>query len=65
MTYEEFLQTLSKPARGALEFEIIDSFEKLANLTEKQVLAIHGIGPKSLPTMRAALEKENLQFKQK
>lgn len=64
MTYEEFLQQLSKPARNALLHNGIQSFEQLAELTEKQVLAIHGIGPKSLPMMKAALSQANQAFKQ-
>lgn len=62
MTYEEFLQKLSRPARNALLYEGIDSFDKLANLSEKQVLSIHGIGPKSLPTMREVLTQMNKSF---
>jgi len=64
MTYEEFLQKLSNPARNALLYEKIDSFDKLASLTEKQVLAIHGVGPKSLPTMKDALNQNNRTFNQ-
>jgi len=64
ITYEEFLQKLSNPARIALLHENIDSFDKLASLTEKQVLAIHGVGPKSLPTMTDVLNQNNRIFNQ-
>ncbi|MGX7196837.1 hypothetical protein [Enterococcus olivae] len=62
-TYEAFLDRLSKPSRSALLFESIDSFQKLATYTEKEILAIHGIGPKSLPIMKEALLENHLTFK--
>ncbi len=61
-SYEQFLDTLSRPARSALLFAEIDSFEKLAAHSEKQILALHGIGPKSMPVMRSALAKKELHF---
>jgi len=36
---------------------------ELAKYTEKDVLKIHGIGPASIPMMRASLEEEGLSFK--
>lgn len=64
MTFEQFLATLSKPASRALPHYGIDSFEKLAALTEKEVLAFHGIGPASLPRFKEALSTKGLAFKQ-
>lgn len=58
-----FLSKLSSPARNALFHEGIDSLQKLSNLTEKEILKIHGIGPASLPIMRASLEEEGLSFR--
>lgn len=49
MTFEEFFSRLAKPAKRALESEGIDRAEKLASLTKKELLSIHGFGPKSLP----------------
>lgn len=62
MTYDTFLTQLSKPASRALLYHDITSFERLAALTEKQVLSLHGIGPASLPTMRKALAEVQLAF---
>lgn len=59
----EFLLKLSSPARSALVHEGIDTLEKLSKYTEKEILKIHGIGPASLPTMRALLEEKGLSFK--
>ncbi len=64
LTYEQFLGTLSKPASRALLRHGIDSFEKLAALTEKEVLDFHGVGPASLPYFNDALAALNLHFKQ-
>lgn len=63
MEYEEFLKKLSNPARRALEYEGILSVESLSKLSEKELLSIHGIGPKSLPIVFAYLEGEGLKLK--
>lgn len=60
-----FLSKLSSPARNALVHEGIDTLQKLSKYTEKEILKIHGIGPASLPTMRASLEEEGLSFNTK
>ena len=58
-----FLSKLSAPARNGLSGQGIDTLEKLSTYTEKEILKIHGIGPASMPIMRAALEEEGLSFK--
>src|SRR6266849_510548 len=50
-----FLAALSAPARRALEREQIDNLKALASRTEKEILKLHGIGPASLPILKAAL----------
>ncbi|MGC6768864.1 helix-hairpin-helix domain-containing protein [Enterococcus sp. LJL128] len=64
MTYQEFLEKLSKPARRALLHKKIDSFPKLAALTKKELLSFHGIGPASLPIVNQALHSVNMSLKQ-
>jgi DNA-directed RNA polymerase alpha subunit len=59
-----FLSKLSSPARNALVREGIDTLQELAKYTEKEILKMHGIGPASLPFMRASLEEEGLSFKE-
>ncbi|BAC13199.1 hypothetical protein [Oceanobacillus iheyensis HTE831] len=59
-----FLSKLSSPARNALVHEGIDTLQALSKYTEKEILKIHGIGPVSLPIMRASLEEEGLSFKE-
>jgi hypothetical protein len=59
-----FLSLLPSPARRALLFHGIDTVEKLASYTEKEILSFHGIGPASMPILRQALNKEKLKFKE-
>lgn len=58
-----FLSLLSNPARRALEHNGITSLEKLSTYTEKEILKFHGMGPASLPKLRAALTESGLSFK--
>ncbi len=58
-----FLALLSAPARRALLNEGITSLSVLTQYTSKQVLALHGVGPSTIPVLKAALSKEGLEFK--
>ncbi|MEF3301792.1 RNA polymerase alpha subunit C-terminal domain-containing protein [Paenibacillus sp. GYB003] len=58
-----FLSLLAAPARRALEHNGITSLQKLSTYSEKEILSIHGMGPKSLPILRNALEQNGLAFK--
>ncbi|RXZ78451.1 hypothetical protein EBB07_26835 [Paenibacillaceae bacterium] len=58
-----FLSSLSGPARRALEHNGITSLEQLSAYREKEILQFHGMGPASLPKLRAALEEQGLSFK--
>lgn len=59
-----FLAPFSSPVRNALVREGIDTVAKLATYTEKEILALHGIGKSSLPRFYEALNAAGLQFKQ-
>lgn len=58
-----FLSLLSAPARRALENNQIDTLEKLSTWSEKDLLALHGLGPSTIPILRTALAKSQLKFK--
>jgi len=58
-----FLARLSAPARRALETKGITSLQQLSQFSEKDILKYHGMGPASLPKLKAALEEEGLSFK--
>jgi len=60
---EGFLSKLSAPARRALEHANIIDLQKLSTYTEKEILALHGVGKASLPTLREALSNKGLTFK--
>ncbi|TDL78507.1 RNA polymerase alpha subunit C-terminal domain-containing protein [Peribacillus frigoritolerans] len=58
-----FLSQLSSPARRALEHEGITNLQQLSRISEKEILKLHGIGPASLPKLRASLKESGLSFK--
>ena len=57
-----FLSKLSAPARRALEHHGITTLQQLSTFSEKEILKFHGIGPASLPILRASLEESGLLF---
>lgn len=59
-----FLSLLSNPARRALEYEGITTLEKLSEYSEREVLKLHGIGPRSMPLLREALQLQGLSFRE-
>ncbi|WP_147803841.1 RNA polymerase alpha subunit C-terminal domain-containing protein [Alkalicoccus halolimnae] len=58
-----FLSLLSNPARQALEHEGITTLQKLSKCTEREILKLHGMGPRSMPTLRNELQSKGLAFK--
>lgn len=58
-----FLAGLSAPARRALETAGVTTLVKLARRTERDILALHGMGPSSIPKLTRALAQEGLAFK--
>ena len=53
---------LAAPARRALEHAGISTLNALAERSEKDLLALHGFGPSTLPILRKALNAACLQF---
>ncbi len=58
-----WLSAFSAPARRALEHAGITTVKKLGQRTQQEVMALHGMGPASLPTLQAALKAVGLAFK--
>jgi hypothetical protein len=56
--------TLAAPARGALVAAGVRRLEDLTYLREDQLLALHGMGPKALAQLRAALGERGKSFAQ-
>ncbi|MCB0732133.1 MAG: RNA polymerase alpha subunit C-terminal domain-containing protein [Ignavibacteriae bacterium] len=60
---EGFLSKVSAPVRRALEREGIITLKELSKYSEKDTLALHGIGPTAIPKLKSELEKVGLNFK--
>lgn len=54
---------LSRPSHSALAHAGITTLTKLSKYSEKEILALHGVGPASMPELKAALKKCGLSFK--
>ncbi len=59
-----FLSNLGAPARRALENKGIATIKQLASYSEKEIMQLHGMGPSTLPKLKAALKDAGLDFKQ-
>jgi len=60
---DSFLSLLSTPARRALEREGITTLKKLSTQSESSILALHGMGPSSIPKIKEVLALKGLSFK--
>ncbi len=57
------LPKLSAPALRALANTGIKTLAQLSKYTEKEIAALHGIGPTAFPPLRKALKAKGLSFK--
>lgn len=57
------LTALGKPAQRALITAGLKTPAQIARKTKKDILALHGMGPGSMPKIEAALKKKSLKFK--
>ena len=53
---------VAKPAQRALANAGITSLEGLAKVSEAKVAALHGVGPKALNLLKAAMAAKGLAF---
>ncbi|MGX4586194.1 DNA-binding protein [Paenibacillus chitinolyticus] len=58
----DFPAGLSKPALRALAGAGFLRLEQLARVTEKELLQLHGMGPKGIEALRPALAAKGLSF---
>jgi DNA-directed RNA polymerase alpha subunit len=58
-----FIALLAAPARRALENKGITTLGELSAFSEKEILALHGMGPGSIPKLINALKQEGFSFK--
>ncbi|MFF2089192.1 DNA-directed RNA polymerase subunit alpha C-terminal domain-containing protein [Paenibacillus sp. NPDC058174] len=57
------LVKISQPARRALRGAGITTLEQLAEWSKRELLGLHGLGPKALPELNAALSAKGMSFK--
>jgi DNA-directed RNA polymerase alpha subunit len=55
---------LGRTAPRALQEAGIDSLEKVSRHTEKELLALHGVGPKAIRILTEALARKGLRFRE-
>jgi hypothetical protein len=60
---EGLLSALGAPARRAFERAGIRSCTELSRHSEKEILELHGVGPSTIPTLRAYLRAAGLSFR--
>lgn len=58
-----FVDGLSAPARRALLGAGITTIKALARHSERDILAMHGMGPSALPKLQTALKAAGLRFR--
>jgi len=61
----DFPVGMSQPAMRALIGAGYTSLAQLANAAEKDIKNLHGMGPKGIRLLKAALEAKGLSFKPK
>lgn len=55
---------LSKPAHRALKNQGIESIDQLTGYSEKDLLSLHGFGPKALGILKTVLQENGLILKE-
>ncbi|WP_342527835.1 hypothetical protein MKY84_03720 [Chryseomicrobium sp. FSL W7-1435] len=55
-------ETIPKPALRALDANGIHSLEAVSLLTKRELLTYHGIGPKAIRILEAAMKEYGLSF---
>lgn len=60
----ESLKGFSHPAERALATIGVTRLSQLTKYTEKEILKLHGMGPKGIRVLQAALKERGLSFKQ-
>jgi hypothetical protein len=56
------LPKLAAPARRALARAGVTNLSDLATMTEADVVALHGMGPSAMTTIKAAMKAKKLAF---
>ena len=62
MKQSDIPQNLGKPANRALEGAGYLRLEQVAKVSEKELMKLHGVGPKAIERLREALFEKGLSF---
>jgi predicted Fe-Mo cluster-binding NifX family protein len=62
MTDDDLPTSIGRPALGALRAAGLTRLSEVARHPEEEVLALHGVGPKAVRLLRAALAGRGLEF---
>ena len=54
----EFPRAIGRPANAALVAHGITTLDQVAAMTERALLAVHGVGPKAVALLKAELEQQ-------
>ncbi|MEV4541226.1 DNA-binding protein [Micromonospora echinaurantiaca] len=60
MSDDDIPRAAGAPARGALAAAGWTRLSQLTGVTERELLALHGVGPKAVRVLRAALRERGL-----
>lgn len=60
----DFPKAIGRPATNALRAAGYTRLAQLAGMTEKDLLKLHGVGPKAVGILRIALAQRGLSFAQ-
>lgn len=61
--HSDLPQGIGKPARRALASNGIHTLKEVSTLTEKELLQLHGMGPKAVRILKEALAEQQLRLK--
>ena len=59
---EEFPPAMGRPANAALVANGITTLAQASRLTRRELLAIHGVGPKAVHVLETELERHDLSL---
>ncbi|MCT2406383.1 hypothetical protein NZD88_02290 [Chryseobacterium antibioticum] len=54
---------IAVPARRSLEREKIDSFEKLSDYSEEEIMQLHGFGKNAMEKLKNHMKEHQVSFK--
>lgn len=58
----DFPRQIGRPATQALQVAGYSRLEQLTKVTEKELLKLHGMGPKAIRILRETLEAKGMSF---